>query len=110
MGHSKAPGTRAIHSLTQCACPHGAHFPTHARTATCTAHKVLRAVDKSSSFSLGTADCTRGPARRWAPSTWHARASGRTSRSGTCMATGRRAAVRAVGQMRGLGAGRYSLQ
>ena len=47
------------------------------------------------------ADCTRGPARRWAPLTWHARASGGTSRSGTCMATGRSSAVKAAGQMPG---------
>ena len=46
------------------------------------------AVDKISGFSLGGTDSTCGPVALRAPSTWRARATGRTSRGCTCMEGG----------------------
>jgi hypothetical protein len=75
------PSHSLAYSLTR---SHGACLTSHARrAATRAAHQVLRAVDKSNGFSLGGADCTRGPVRRRAPST--ARLSERMDKQELCM-------------------------
>jgi hypothetical protein len=69
--HSKLR-TRAIDSLT-----HSLTRPLSQRTINYPRphghSRGPQVVHKSSGFSLGGADCMRGPGRRWAPSTWRAR-------------------------------------